>query len=77
MIGHPGEYDYGVLANEVQEVLPEIVSDSIHEAPEGDRYKTVAYDKIVPVLIEAIKEQQVYIDKQEERLLALEKHIYK
>jgi len=56
IIGHPGEYDYGVLADQVQKVLPELVSDSMHEAPEGDRYKTVAYDKFAPILIEAIKE---------------------
>ena len=43
----------------------------------GQNYLTVQTEKIIPVLIEAIKEQQVYIDKQEERLLALEKHIYK
>lgn len=56
IIGHAGEYDYGVLADQVQKVLPELVSDSMHEAPEGDRYKTVAYDKFAPILIEAIKE---------------------
>ena len=77
IIGHPGKYDYGVLANEVQEVLPEIVSDSIHEAPEGDKYKTVAYDKIVPILIEAIKDQQKIITDQESRISNLEEIIKK
>lgn len=55
-LGHAGQYDYGVLADQVQAVMPEIVSDSMHQAPEGDKYKTVSYDKLVPLLIEAIKE---------------------
>lgn len=55
-----GKLDIGVLANEVEEVFPEIVADSIEI--EGVRYKTVAYDKLVPVLIEAIKELSARID---------------
>lgn len=49
-----GKRDLGVLANQVEEVFPEIVTDSIEI--EGEKYKTVAYEKLVPVLIEAIKE---------------------
>lgn len=49
-----GKKDYGILADQVESVMPEIVSESIEI--EGDRYKTVAYEKLVPVLIEAIKE---------------------
>jgi hypothetical protein len=71
VIGHPGEHDYGVLANEVEAVMPELVKGSVFEAPEGDTYKTVSYDKLVPVLIEAIKEQQVQIDKLKEELTSL------
>ena len=71
VIGHPGEHDYGVLADQVQKVLPELVSDSMHEAPEGDRYKTVAYDKFAPILIEAVKELSAKIAQLEEGLKAL------
>jgi hypothetical protein len=42
----------GVSAQEVEAVLPEIVT----EAPISAEYKTVYYDKLVPLLIEAIKE---------------------
>lgn len=63
ILGHPGEYDYGVLANEVQEVFPEIVADTMHDSPDGDKYKAVAYDKLVPVLIEAVKSQQNEIEE--------------
>lgn len=75
ILGHPGEYDYGVLADNVQEILPEIVTDSMHEAPEGDRYKTVAYDKLAPVLIEAVKEQQLTIDQQAAKIEDLEQKL--
>lgn len=57
LIGRPGFRDIGVLADEVEAVLPELVSLSIPDNEnEGTRWRTVAYDKIVPVLIEAVKE---------------------
>ena len=49
--------DVGVIAQEVEEVLPEIVADR----PDG--YKAVRYEKLVPLLIEAIKEQQKQIEE--------------
>jgi Chaperone of endosialidase len=53
----------GVSAQEVQEVLPEVVVDApINANFEGADYKTVHYEKLIPLLIEAIKEQQKQID---------------
>ena len=77
VIGHPGEYDYGILSTDVEKIAPELVVNSIHEAPEGDFYKTVAYDKLVAFTIEAIKEQQVIIESQEARIAKLEALINK
>jgi hypothetical protein len=48
-----GNKDYGILADQVEAVMPEIVTDSIEI--DGEKYKTVAYEKLIPVLIEAIK----------------------
>jgi hypothetical protein len=48
----------GVLAQEIEQVLPEV----IEPAPGDNEYKTVKYDKIVPLLIESIKAQQEQID---------------
>ena len=49
--------DVGVLAQEIEAVLPEAVTTR------EDGYKAVRYEKIVPLLIEAIKELQKKINK--------------
>lgn len=48
----------GFIAQEVEKVLPEIVQTE--NTSEG--YKSVQYDKVVALLVEAIKEQQKQID---------------
>jgi hypothetical protein len=50
-------HDVGVIAQEIEKVLPEVV-----ETRENG-YKAVKYQKIVPLLIEAIKDQQKQIDE--------------
>jgi hypothetical protein len=45
-----GKQDLGVLSDQVEKVLPEIVVDGIKL--EGETYKTVCYEKFAPVLIE-------------------------
>ena len=60
-IGQP-EREIGVIAQEVEKVLPELV----HEGPDG--VKSVAYQNMVAVLIEAIKEQQEQINELKARL---------
>ncbi len=57
---------YGVIAQEIEKVLPEAV------ATDESGEKAVAYNELVPVLIEAIKEQQKIIDAMAARLAALE-----
>ncbi|MFM1754467.1 MAG: hypothetical protein RLZZ236_1406 [Bacteroidota bacterium] len=49
----------GFIAQEVEKVLPEVVQTE--KTPEG--YKAVQYDKVVALLVEAIKEQQKQIDR--------------
>jgi hypothetical protein len=52
--GYEGN-DVGVIAQEVEAVLPQLVQDR------DNGYKAVKYDKLVALLIEGIKEQQTQI----------------
>jgi len=57
-VGH----DVGVIAQEIQKVLPELVTTR------DNGYLAVKYEKIVALLIEAIKEQQKQIDEIKSKL---------
>jgi hypothetical protein len=50
-------HDLGVIAQEIQAVMPEIVNER------SNGYLAVKYDRIVALLIEAVKEQQKQIDE--------------
>ena len=58
----------GVIAQEVEQVLPEAVR-------EGFNGKTVAYGNMVGLLIEAIKEQQGMINRQQDDINNLKQQI--
>ena len=54
----------GVSAQEVEAIMPEVIADApINGNFPGADYKTVHYEKLVPLLIEAIKEQQKQIEE--------------
>ena len=50
--------ELGFIAQEVEKVLPEVVSKD----KTLEEYRSVKYDKVVALLVEAIKEQQKQID---------------
>jgi hypothetical protein len=50
-----GKKSYGVIANELQKVLPELVNQE-------ERGLSVSYLPLIAILIEAVKEQQKQID---------------
>ena len=51
--------EIGMVAQEVEKVIPQ----AIEPAPFNNDYKTIKYDRIIPLLIECIKDQQNQIDK--------------
>ena len=68
----------GVIAQDVEKVLPQIVSpapfdimqlqEGVEISRSGENYKTVHYEKLVPLLIQAIKEQQVMIEELQKKV---------
>ena len=54
---------YGVIAHEIQEILPYVVFGEKDEINEDETIKpqAVDYSKLVPILIKAIQEQQAQI----------------
>jgi hypothetical protein len=58
--------DYGVIAQEIEEIMPELVGIN------HNGYKAVRYEKLTPLLIEAIKEQNSIIEIQKQRIDKLE-----
>ena len=61
--------DVGVLAQEVNEVLPEVVTTR------DNGYMAVKYEKITPLLIECIKEQQQQIELLKEQVELLKQQL--
>ena len=51
-LGYKVKREVGISAQEVQAIMPEVVAP----APIDDKYLTVRYERLVPLLIEAIKE---------------------
>ena len=61
--------EMGVIAQEIEDHIPEVIKDGLQG------YKAVRYEKIVPLLIETIKEQQKQINKLNDRLEKLENKV--
>lgn len=68
---------YGFIAQELEKVLPEMVINQVHmvdpRSSEKFEYKAVDYTSLIPVLTQAIKEQQEMIELLEQRISELEK----
>jgi hypothetical protein len=66
-LGYQKKVDVGVSAQEVKAILPEVIAP----APIDPQYMTVRYEKLIPLLIEAIKEQQEQIETLKQMVAAL------
>ncbi len=73
----------GLFADEVEAVLPEATRpapfdlDETGNSKSGENYKTIQYEKLVPLLIEAIKEQERTIQSLKEDLADIKKQLGK
>ena len=73
-----GKHDIGFIAQEIEEVVPEIVSEQ--EMLVGDfenteeKAKTVAYGQVTALLVEAVKEQQDQIEYLKSELIKLKEN---
>ncbi|MFL5730081.1 MAG: tail fiber domain-containing protein [Cytophagaceae bacterium] len=59
------ETQIGLIAQEVEQVFPELVKT------DANGYKSVEYSKVVAILIQAVKEQQALITEQQEQITDL------
>lgn len=69
-----GRVHLGVIAQNVQQVVPELVRTNIIQNKEGGEHAvlSVDYDGLIPLLIEAMKEQQQQIEALKAKVAALE-----
>jgi hypothetical protein len=58
-LGYEVKQEVGVSAQEVQKVQPEVVAP----APIDEKYLTVRYERLIPLIIEAIKELDVKVNE--------------
>ena len=66
--GHEGEFSFGLIAQEVLDIIPEVVS----ETDEDDPYMGLSYSELVPVLISGMQEQQATIESLKEEISELD-----
>lgn len=65
---------YGVIAQDIEKVLPEVVKTvkvKLNDKELEEEEKSVAYFELIPILIEAIKEQAQKIERLKEAIAAL------
>lgn len=67
----PEGVQYGLIAQDVETVFPELVREEVHPAPateEGEpagepiTYKSVNYQQLIPLLVQVVQEQQAEIE---------------
>ncbi len=79
-INFPGTLQYGMIAQDVEQVLPSLVSEITKPArydslgnmlTQEITYKSLNYNAFIPILISAVKEQDEKIDAQDEKIDSL------
>ena len=63
--------EIGMIAQEVEKVIPQAIDIAPfdeYKGTERENYKTIKYDRIIPLLVECIKEQQKQINKLQKQI---------
>jgi hypothetical protein len=71
-IQNEGRHDIGLIAQEVYNIIPEAVNKPENEDKE---LWSISYDKLIPVLINAVKEQQQQIESYKSQLQSLQEEV--
>ena len=58
--------EIGMIAQEVEAVIPQAIDtapfDNSYKGTDREKYKTIKYDRLIPLLVECVNEQQKQID---------------
>jgi len=74
-IDRDNQTNIGLIAQEVEKVIPSITSNLSRSAEDGTPLKGIKYQELIPVLIKAMQEQQEIIEQQQKQLDAQKKSI--
>lgn len=72
LIDKPNNISYGLIAQEVQEILPEVVHEIQSDDNSHDMKLGVSYVDLIPFLIKGMQEQQAIIEALSSRIEVLE-----
>jgi len=79
-----GNTRFGLIAQDVEQVIPELIRDEDVDVDKTGRvirtkteYKAMNYVDLIPVLVKAIQEQQVVAEEKDEKIAKLEEKLNK
>jgi hypothetical protein len=74
-----GGLHYGLIAQELEQVVPSVVSNNVHTSPDQPNnkieYKGVNYTELIPIMINAIQEQQGTITQLNQKVKELQQQL--
>lgn len=75
---------YGLIAQDVEKVLPELVKQTdleighdadVKNVKPSEKFKALNYTELIPIIIKGMQEQQAIIDKQQQQINQQQQHI--
>lgn len=81
----PAELQWGFIAQDMEQIIPGMVKESVHPAQYDPKtkekisdevdLKVIQYDKLFPLLVKSAQEQEAVIEKQQEQIGAMQKQL--